>query len=581
MFIRSSANPISTPSSTTTSAPLRCDGRSHGEIRSIKLTFGRTIHGRAECTVQYGSSTRTVSIITCELVPPTNVDTRPNDGVIVFNVDLSPMGCMGYEAGGGGAGGDSGQKLESNRIARCIERIVKEGGVIDLESLCVVGGGWVWKLSVDIVVIDSGGNMLDVCALSAIAALRHFRLPAVLLSDESSTGTTPPVVLSADHSEPTPLPLHHTPVCISFGLFGDPTGITTTVAALIDTTSREELVMDGVITLAYNKHGEMCLFDYPGGCELKPRQLMNCAKLAKQKAVDLCDLLETALKTADEKAIQDRMMTLRALYGNQEGDDTTVPPDVDSNVPFVEMEDHPTLSHPDGLEGVQDIGKDAVAKARADAQQRNAEDEMYRKQALDYSVGHVAAKVKEDADDPKKKQTASATLPRPPNDFGNNLIRSMLRSAQRANDIAAAAAKTSTTTASGSNDEHNTPTTADASKDEAMEEFEHFAAKAMQSDTTKTKAVTVTSKPMDTAPIVTTTTAGTIDSDDEEPAVLHKSEFGATTTASQPAVASKPTPVTKTKTKTSDATMTEVDDDVDDLAMAVIKKKKKKKSKKK
>ena len=158
-----------------------------------------------------------------------------------------------------------------------------DGGAIDVESLCVVGGTWVWRINVDITALDHGGNLVDVSMLATIAALRHFRKPEVILPNsadgdityDTTTTTTraattgAPIILSSDEKEPTPLPLHHSPVCVSFGLFGDPTGASLLVAALIDPSDREELIMDGCITYAFNKYGELCGLDFSGGCELR------------------------------------------------------------------------------------------------------------------------------------------------------------------------------------------------------------------------------------------------------------------------------------------------------------------------
>jgi exosome complex component RRP45 len=229
----------------------------------------------SECTVQFGANTRVSSVVTCQLIPPPHAD-RPNDGAIGFSVDLSPMSAMGFEyvqpsstlAGQSGSMGqaqDDGQKLLSNRILRIMERTLLNGGAIDAEALCVQSGKWVWRLHVDVTVLDHGGNLVDACVLSAVAALRHFRKPEVEVEENGG-----PTVLHSDEREPTPLPLHHTPLTATFALYADPTGASTTVSAFIDPSHREELAMDGTTTFSFNKYGEMCSLDFPGGCELKP-----------------------------------------------------------------------------------------------------------------------------------------------------------------------------------------------------------------------------------------------------------------------------------------------------------------------
>merc|ERR1719291_908178 len=108
-----------------------------------------------------------------------------------------------------------------------------------------------------------------------------------------------------------PLPLHHTPLTATFALFSDDSGTTTAVSALLDPFNREELACDGLLTWSFNKYGEMCCLDFPGGCELRPRQLMAAAKLGRKRCVEICQMLETALDEAENKAQTERMQRLK------------------------------------------------------------------------------------------------------------------------------------------------------------------------------------------------------------------------------------------------------------------------------
>ena len=147
--------------------------------------------------------------------------------------------------------------------------------------------------------------------MAAVAALRHFRKPEVIVSDGggggegAGAGPGGPVVLSSDEREPAPLPLHHTPLSVTFALFSDregsAPGAAGTVAALVDPTDREEMVADGTATLSYNRHGELCGMDYPGGTELRPAQLVQCARLGEKRCGEWCNFLEGALSEADAK----------------------------------------------------------------------------------------------------------------------------------------------------------------------------------------------------------------------------------------------------------------------------------------
>ena len=387
---------------------LRCDGRRGNDVRNVRMQLGRWDNG-AECTVQWGAGTRVTSLISSELVPPSS--DRSNEGIMNFTVDISPMAGSTFKLAPaistgpasssssmrGSNHSDQYQRLLSNRILRCIERIVLIGGAIDTEALVLQAGKWVWKITVALTVLDAGGNILDACVLAAMAVLKHYRKPQVDLSDggdgsaaDTNTASLPTMIPSIV-KEATPLPLHHTPLSISFGLIPaddavNSTSSTSIVAALIDPTDREELVQSGSLTIAMNVHSEICLLDYGGGCELTPNKLRQCWKVAETAIKNLCQLLETALTKADEQAQKERLqrLQLKQQAGNI---NLPPPPPSDRNIPFLQQ-----TENGNDMEIDADVDEAQVQQVHTEAE------EAYRQQALDYSSGHVATAVREDND---------------------------------------------------------------------------------------------------------------------------------------------------------------------------------------
>jgi exosome complex component RRP45 len=154
---------------------LRTDGRNWNQLRHQRLQLIRWENG-SSCTLQWGTSTRVTATVSAELIPP--VPDRPSEGMLTFSVDLSPAASTSYRqampattgmgpssSGNRGLPPDEDQKLTSNRILRCLERILITGGALDTEALCVTPEQWVWKLSVAVTVLDAGGNLLDASAL--------------------------------------------------------------------------------------------------------------------------------------------------------------------------------------------------------------------------------------------------------------------------------------------------------------------------------------------------------------------------------------------------------------------------------
>jgi exosome complex component RRP45 len=420
---------------------FRADGRRSYDVRNIRLRLHRWDNG-AETTVQWGMGTRVTAQCTAQLIPPPSPD-RPNEGVVVFEVDLSPMASPGFRlapavsTGGGTSKSSSNfsnqeQRLVSNRILRCLERIIIIGGALDAEALVLESGKWVWKLTVSITVLDAGGNILDASVLAAVAALRHYRKPQVDMTssvtasaneDEINVPTLGdsillPTLIPSTIKEATPLPLHHSPLSISFGLIPADDAVhsnasTSIVAALMDPTDREELVQSGCLTIAMNTYLEICLLDYGGGCELTTVKLKECCQAAQVAIKELCQLLETTLAQADQHAQEER---LRLLQLHQQAHNLVVsaapagslpplPSTTSANIPFLQQLD-------DSLE------VDAKVDDSQLQQVQTAAEEAYRKQALDYAFCHIAATVQDDNDNQQKHPTQA----------GSSLLASMLKS---------------------------------------------------------------------------------------------------------------------------------------------------------
>lgn len=410
-----------------------------------------------------------------------------------------------------------------------------------MEALCLIPAQWVWKFQVALSVLDDGGNVMDAAVMAAIASLRHYRKPQVdMVGDtsekdgEGSTGATP-VLIPSHLKEPTPLPLHHTPLSISFAFcpMEDGSSHSTAsaalsarsssgvVAALVDPTDREELLQNGSLTMGMNIHAEVCLLDYAGGCELPPNQLKECWKKAEKSIRNLCSMLETSLEEADEQAQKDRLFKLQQQQWpgqkpTQTPMDTDLPPvPTGGTGPYFEQSDNP------GGDEITLNQEDMEAMKRLDTEA----EEAYKRNALDYSQGYQAQKVREDND-------AMRLSSQPFFNQASSLFQQIMKSSQSATD------------------EKTTPPTAAAKQ--ALKEPEK---EKLASETSKAKKAAAES-------------SGQVDSDEEEAVEMLQSEFQNST----------PLPAKK---ESKPLPMDVDDDDIDDLAMAITSKKKKKKKTKK
>lgn len=100
---------------------------------------------------------------------------------------------------------------QSVEIGRVLERGLRESQAIDNESLCIISGQKVWRIEVNIHVLDDGGNVTDASTIAAVTSLLHFRKPNVQIRPDGT--------ISLETERCVPLSIHHIPISVTFALF--------------------------------------------------------------------------------------------------------------------------------------------------------------------------------------------------------------------------------------------------------------------------------------------------------------------------------------------------------------------------
>ncbi|KAL3789716.1 hypothetical protein ACHAW5_001058 [Stephanodiscus triporus] len=132
------------------------------------------------------SSTDVLCSVKADLVRPSSL--RPNTGVCELCVDLS-LSCGGIGDGIGGGGGPSrrrggvgrraARQEDESELSSLLTRLVLPH-TVDGRGLVVWPGRYVWRLSIDVVVIRADECVLDACSVAIRAALINVRLPRVV-----------------------------------------------------------------------------------------------------------------------------------------------------------------------------------------------------------------------------------------------------------------------------------------------------------------------------------------------------------------------------------------------------------------
>jgi exosome complex component RRP42 len=239
----------------------RPDGRAFEQFRPVEIES--SIIGTAEgsARARIGNS-HVIAGVKLSVREPF-ADT-PGEGMLIVDCELVPVASPTFEPGP--------PNEDAIEIARVVDRGIRESKTIDLEKLCITPGELVWCVHIDLHVLDHDGNLLDACALAAIAALLSTKLPRY---DEATKRII---------REPTgPLPVRDKPVAVTIGKIDS--------TLLIDTSLEEEAALDARVTFATNAAGNICAIQKGGKGFFTLSELAKAADLAITKGVELRAML--------------------------------------------------------------------------------------------------------------------------------------------------------------------------------------------------------------------------------------------------------------------------------------------------
>ncbi|XP_049835856.1 exosome complex component RRP45-like isoform X2 [Schistocerca gregaria] len=253
----------------------RLDGRAFNQHRDLKIFFGSDL---GCCQVLLGL-TRVIAQVSCEVQQPK--PTRPEEGLLLVYVELSPMAAPDFEAGR--------PSDLAVQLSRVLEKCIKDSRAVDLESLCIKSEEKVWALRVDITVLNHEGNLADAASVAALTALGHFQRP-----DFTAEGGKI-IIHSAEEKDTVPITLHHYPVCVSFAVFNNGEHV------VADPTELEERVAEAHIVFGMNSYRELCGVHLGGSALADPEMIIQCAIQAAVRASRVVEIIRSALES-DAKA---------------------------------------------------------------------------------------------------------------------------------------------------------------------------------------------------------------------------------------------------------------------------------------
>ncbi len=251
---------------TLLSRNTRPDGRRLGDYRQIVIEPGYVDY-RAEgsALVKLGS-TLVLAGVKMDLVAP--FPDTPNEGVLMVHAEFVPLASPTFEPG----------PPDENAIelARVVDRSLREPKVIALDKLVLEPGKTVWRVYVDIYVLNHDGNLFDASMLASMAALMVTRVPGVVKTEEG---------YQVDRTRYTSLlPINKRVVTVTFAKIAG--------KLVVDPTFDEETVSDAKIVVAVTEDGLIGGMQKAGMEGFTEKEIDTVISLALEKSKILFNALE-------------------------------------------------------------------------------------------------------------------------------------------------------------------------------------------------------------------------------------------------------------------------------------------------
>ncbi|KAH8327030.1 hypothetical protein KR074_000916 [Drosophila pseudoananassae] len=274
---------------------FRCDGRSRRDYRPMELETGVVSNASGSARLRLANTDILVGVKT-EIDVPSPL--APEYGKLEFFVDCSANATPEFEGRGGS---DLAQELILS-----LQNAYESPQAFDYRSLCLIPGQQCWKLYIDILVLECGGNLHDAVSLAAKAALFNTKLPRVTatLLDAGITD----LIISDNPYDCTRIGIETAPLLVTVCKIGD--------YCLVDPTAEEEGCSTVSIVVSVSmRNGEPYLSGthMTGGGSMHRDTMQNCLQLGLSIGEQLNTLLTKMLKQEQDRVGPKRPKTVGFL----------------------------------------------------------------------------------------------------------------------------------------------------------------------------------------------------------------------------------------------------------------------------
>lgn len=270
---------------------VRSDGRLSGTFRPVRLETGVWESCAGSARVRVGAADVAAG------VKFRVVSSIADVGLVEFGVE--------FAAGVSAAGVDAAdltlalrrtwaevrrKKKKNSKISNRIQiefKSISQGRCLNLHSLCIAPHRLAWCVNIDAIIHSTDGNLLDVLAIAARAALQSARLPAVkaIFSDRDAVELD----VDPDVAAGSLLDVSRVPLSVTLTRVGAQQHF------VVDATREELACSSGSLAVAVNPLGRTCALEKRGHSSLDPATLFTMLHTARSVGAQLIASLDRAL----------------------------------------------------------------------------------------------------------------------------------------------------------------------------------------------------------------------------------------------------------------------------------------------
>ncbi|XP_076391954.1 exosome complex component Rrp42 isoform X2 [Megachile rotundata] len=207
---------------------------------------------------------------------------KPNEGKLEFFVDCSATATPAFE----GKGGDD----LATEISNILTIAYQTRNAFDLRTLCILPSKKCWKIFVDVLILQCGGNLFDTVGAAVKAALYSTEIPKITAA--TLDGGEPDIQLSDDLYDCIQLDTSNYPVIVTLCKIGD--------NYIVDPTSEEEVCSASSIVMSVLPNGRISSVIKLGYGSIQPNTFKKMLKTGQNVGLQLNEDLMKALKEEDQ-----------------------------------------------------------------------------------------------------------------------------------------------------------------------------------------------------------------------------------------------------------------------------------------